>query len=342
MPDAHSNALNFAIIGCGRIGKRHASHIAKFGTLAAVCDTDAGAASDLAAEFGAAAYTDLDEMLRAQKGAADVMSVCTPNYLHAPHSIAAFKAGYHVICEKPMAINVHDCGEMIKAAEIANRRLFVVKQNRYNPPVQHLKSLIDAGSLGRIFSVQLNCFWNRNDKYFESDWKGQTDKDGGTLYTQFSHFIDLIYWLIGDVKDVYAMTDNFSHSDTVEFEDSGVAALRFYNGALGTIHFTINAHQKNMEGSITVFCERGTVKIGGQYLNEIEYHNVQDIELKDLPVGRPANQYGDYQGSMSNHEDVYKNVSEVLQSDGQMGVIGIEGLKTVEIIDKIYRAAGRG
>ncbi|MGD9920022.1 MAG: Gfo/Idh/MocA family protein, partial [Pseudorhodoplanes sp.] len=271
----------------------------------------------------------------------NVVAVCTPNYLHSEHTIRALEAGYHVICEKPMAITVHDCGEMIKAAERANRRLFVVKQNRYNPPVEHLKNLLESGALGRVYSAHLNCFWNRDDKYFQSKWKGKLKMDGGTLYTQFSHFIDLLYWLVGDVKEVAAFTDNYCHSSSVEFEDAGVAILRFHNGAIGNVSFTINSFGRNMEGSLTLFCEKGTIKIGGQYLNEIEYQQVQDMEPAMLKAGRPPNEYGEYQGSMSNHEDIYANVQSVLTSGGSIGTIGFEGLKTVEIIDKIYRAAGR-
>jgi predicted dehydrogenase len=153
----------------------------------------------------------------------DVVSVCTPNGLHAEHSISILKAGHHVLCEKPMALFVNDCSSMITAAERANRRLFIVKQNRFNPPVEAVKALIDQGKLGKLYSVQLNCFWNRNNEYYQNSWKGTRDLDGGTLYTQFSHFIDLLYWFIGDVETVSATTGNFHHQGLIEFEDTGVA-----------------------------------------------------------------------------------------------------------------------
>jgi len=271
----------------------------------------------------------------------DVVAVCTPNGLHAEHSIRSIKAGNHVLCEKPMAIRVSDCIDMIKAAEAHNRRLFIVKQNRYNPPVIALRNLIDEGRLGRICSVQLNCFWNRNPVYFENSWKGTLDLDGGTLFTQFSHFIDLLYWLVGDVSDVHAFTDNMIHKGVIEFEDQGVAILRFKNGAIGTVCFTINACKKNMEGSLTVFGEKGTVKIGGQYLNELEYQMIENFEIADLPKGNPPNQYGTYVGSMSNHDKVYENLVDVLRGGGSIGTMGIEGMKTVEIIEAMYRSAKR-
>jgi len=339
MAQLSRNSVGFAIVGCGRIGQRHAEHAPKFGELVGVCDVDKDRAAMVARASGAEEFTDIEAMLEALQGKTDVISICTPNGLHCEHTIKAFRAGYHVLCEKPMALSVHECGEMIKEGERANRRLFVVKQNRYNPPIEHLKKLLDENVLGRIYTVHLNCYWNRNQNYYAGTWKGTLAMDGGTLYTQFSHFIDLLYWLVGDVRDVQAFTDNYCHEGCVEFEDSGVAILRFYNGTIGSVNFTINSFGKNMEGSLTLFCENGSIKIGGQYLNEIEYENVKAMPPSELRVGRKANEYGEYQGSMSNHEDVYQNVHSVLTSEGSIGTMGFEGLKTVEIIDKIYRAA---
>lgn len=334
-----SQKIRFGIIGCGRIGNRHASHIANQGELVAVCDVDHGKALALAETFSCQAYYSLDELLEGHPGI-DVISICTPNGLHATHTIKSLEAGFHVLCEKPMAISVHDCGRMINAAEKANKRLFIVKQNRFNPAIVELKKLVEEGKLGRLLSVQLNCFWNRNFNYYQqSDWKGTKELDGGTLYTQFSHFIDLLYWIVGDVVDVTAFIGNYAHQDIIEFEDSGVVTLRFFNGAIGTINYSVNAYGKNMEGSITLFGEKGTVKVGGQYLNKLEYQNIEDFEIGEISEGNPANEYGEYQGSMSNHDKVYENVIEVLTNQGVIATNGFEGLKTVEIIDKIYRAA---
>ncbi len=328
--------LKFALIGCGRIGQRHAEHINNYGELTAVCDIDFSKAKLLGEKYDAKPYKDINNLLSEQKEI-DVVSICTPNGLHAEHSIEALRAGFHVLCEKPMCINVADCGQMIQEAEKANKRLFIVKQNRFNPPVAAVKKLIDESKLGKIYSIQLNCFWNRNTEYFSSsDWKGTKSLDGGTLYTQFSHFIDLLFYLIGDVKKVYAFADNFHHTDEIEFEDAGVVALQFYNGALGTINFTINSFAKNMEGSLTIFAEKGTVKIGGQYLNELEYQSLDGFKIEGLPEGNPPNNYGKYIGSMSNHDKVYENVVDVLTKGGVIATNGFEGLKTVEIIDKIY------
>jgi predicted dehydrogenase len=329
--------INFAIIGCGRIAQRHAEHIKNIGTLVAVCDIVKDKATELAKQYDAAAYDQVEDMLK-KHPEIDVVSVCSPNGLHAEHSIKALKGGFHVLCEKPMALSVHDCGEMINAAEKANKRLFIVKQNRFNPPVEAVKRLIEEGKLGKIYSVQLNCFWNRNDAYYKNSWKGTKSMDGGTLYTQFSHFIDLLYWLIGDVKTVHAFGGNYHHKDIIEFEDAGVVSLKFYNGTVGTINYTVNCFEKNMEGSLTIFAEKGTIKIGGQYLNELEYQKLDGFAITDLPPGNPPNNYGQYMGSMSNHDKVYKNLAEVLTGNGVIATNGFEGLKTVEIIDKIYSA----
>lgn len=328
----------FAIIGCGRIAQRHAEHISNNGILKAVCDIDFAKALELGAKYSANSYNSIDELLANEKDL-NVVSICSPNGLHAEHSIKSLDAGFHVLCEKPMAINVHDCGEMIKAAERNNKRLFAIKQNRFNPPVAALKAAIDEGKLGKIYSIQLSCFWNRNEDYYKNSWKGTKYLDGGTLYTQFSHFIDLLYWIVGDVKRAHTITGNFAHQNIIEFEDTGVVALEFYNGTIGTINYTVNSFGKNMEGSLTIFGEKGTVKIGGQYLNELEYQNIQDFEFKDLPIGNTANNYGQYQGSMSNHDKIYENVVDVLHNGGTISTNSFEGLKTVEIIDKIYQSA---
>jgi UDP-N-acetyl-2-amino-2-deoxyglucuronate dehydrogenase len=335
-----NDLLHFGIIGCGRVAWRHAKHIASKGYLAATCDISLKKAKDLASQYNCEALSDIDKFLTKNKGKMDVVSVCSPNGLHAKHTIAALRQGYHVLCEKPMAISVEDCSKMINEAERANRHLFIVKQNRFNPPVEALKKAIEENRLGRIFSIQLSCFWNRDNNYYtDSDWKGSKEMDGGTLFTQFSHFIDLLYWLIGDIKTVKAFTRNYAHQNIIDFEDTGVVAMEFHNGAIGTINYTVNSHEKNMEGSITVFGEKGTVKIGGQYLNKLEYQNIENFCIKDLPTSPKPNEYGTYQGSMSNHDKVYENLISVLTRKGVIATNGFEGLKTVEIINKIYSKA---
>ncbi len=332
------NKLKFGLIGCGRIAMRHAEIISNIAELSAVCDIKPEKADEFAQKFSSRKYYSIEELLEKEKGL-DVISVCTPNSFHAEHTISSLNAGFNVLCEKPMAISVADCRKMMIEADISGKDLFIVKQNRFNPPVAALKEVIEAGRLGRILNVELNCFWNRNDEYYrQSDWKGKKAIDGGTLFTQFSHFIDLLYWLIGDFKTLEAIGRNFLHEELVEFEDTGVVIGEFELGALCTINYTVNSHKQNMEGSITVFGEKGTVKIGGQYLNVLEYQSIDGFKIEGLPASRPANDYGFYQGSMSNHEKVYENVVEVLTKGGTIAANAFEGMKTVEIIERIYKS----
>ena len=329
--------FNFLLVGCGRIGERHAEHICNFGNLVAVCDIDPIKAKSFAAKFNCNYYTSLEQMLEFNSKA-DVLSVCSPNGLHAEHSILALNAGINVLCEKPVALTTYDCGRMISAAEKNNKRIFAIKQNRFNPPVEIVKELIDNNKLGEIFSIQLSCFWNRNEDYYKNSWKGTAKLDGGTLYTQFSHFIDLIYWLIGDISKIEAFGKNFNHKNIIEFEDTGVAIVEFVNGAIGTINYTVNSYNKNMEGSLTIFGSKGTIKIGGQYLNELEYQNLEDGIIANIPEGNKPNNYGNYVGSMSNHDLVYKNLIDVLENNAMISTNIFEALKTVEIIEKFYKS----
>ena len=330
--------IKFGIIGCGRIAQRHAVHIQNYGELVAACDIIPESSDIFSKKFSCKSYYSVGEMLKSGLDF-DVISICSPNGLHAEHSIDAVRAGYHVLCEKPMAITSDDCGRMIFEAEKANRRIFVIKQNRFNPPVAAIKKLIDEGRIGKIYSVQLNCFWNRNEEYYSNSWKGTSKLDGGTLFTQFSHFIDLLYWIVGDVKKVFAVTKNHGHKDIIEFEDCGVVALEFESGSIGTINYTVNSYGKNMEGSLTIFGEKGTVKVGGQYLNELEYQNIFDYKIENLPEGNQPNNYGTYFGSMSNHDKIYKNVVEVLNEGKPIATNVFEGFKTVELIERIYGSA---
>ena len=324
----------FALIGCGRIGSRHAAQMVKVGKLVAVCDVDFPKAKDLAEKYGALAFESIDELLNSSAGV-DVVSICTPNGLHAEHSIKALESNRHVLCEKPLSISVSDARKMIDAASQHNRKLFVVKQNRYNPPVVAVKKLLAEGKLGKIYSFQINGFWNRPKEYYTDNWRGTKHLDGGTLFTQFSHFIDLLYWFLGDVKTVKAFARNFHHP-TIEIEDTGIAILEMISGAIGTLNYTVNAFEKNMEGSFTLFGEKGTVKIGGQYLNTLEYQSIDGEKIEIEASGNESNHYGFYQGTMSNHDKVYENLIEALQNNNHDFASAQDGLKTVEIIEKIY------
>ncbi len=327
--------LKFAVVGCGRIGKRHIEHIENLAELVAICDVDSDVTDNLNINPNSLVFNSLEEMLDAKLDI-DLISICSPNGLHAQMSIDCLNSGYSVLCEKPLALSLIDAGRMIESAEKNNRRLFVVKQNRFNPPVSAVKSLLNSESLGKVFNVQLNCFWNRNEDYYANSWKGTLDLDGGTLYTQFSHFIDLLYWFAGDVSEVHGFSDNYLHEGIIEFEDTGVVCLKFKNGAIGTINYTVNAFNKNMEGSLTIFGTKGTVKIGGQYLNELEYQSIDGIQIENLPEGNSPNNYGNYVGSMSNHDLVYKNIIDVIENNAPIEASAFDGYMSIKLIEKIY------
>ena len=334
--------IKFGLIGYGKIGERHVHHILSHpeASLTGVFDIKTDRLNYFRNQYkGQGTFDSLQSILKDPE--IDIISICTPNSTHSDIAIAAMTAGKHVLVEKPMAIRKKDCEGMIHIALKTGKSLFVVKQNRFNPPVQAVKKLIDEQKLGKIYSVAVNCFWNRSEWYYkQSDWKGKKTFDGGTLYTQFSHFIDIIYYLLGDVNILHAQLANVSHRGLIEFEDTGIVSFRLKDsGAPGVLHYTTSAFQKNMEGSITIFAEHGTIKIGGQYLNTIEYQATNGFDIEGLPQGGPANQYGDYEGSMSNHDLVIDNVIRSLQGHEEIMTNAYDGLKTVEIIENIYYKA---
>ncbi len=330
-------SYRFAIVGCGSIASRHADQIRSAGLLIAVCDLDPLKADDFARKYGALPFYSIESMLNAADF--DVVVVCTPNGLHAEHAIKALGKGCHVLCEKPLSLSVADGGKMINAAERAGRKLFVVKQNRFNKPVLAVRRLLDEGRLGTVTGFQVNCFWNRPAAYYQnSSWRGTRLLDGGTLFTQFSHFIDLLQWFLGDILSVSGWRANFLHKNSIEFEDTGSAAIVMKTGAIGSLHYTINAHLSNMEGSLSLFGEKGTVKIGGQYLNRIDYFSVEnETAPPDDPAG--ANDYGYYKGSMSHHDIVYRELIKALNDPGHLLLQAPEALKSVAMIEQIYAAS---
>ncbi len=334
------SVIRFALVGCGNIGQRHAQQIRVFGILAAACDCIAAKVNELGSRYGVSCYTDLSEMLEMET-AIDVVVICTPNGLHAAHAIMALEKNCHVLVEKPMALSAADCKRMIASAEKTGRRLFTVMQNRFNPPVKAVKQALDEGAFGKISSIQLTCFWNREASYYADSWHGTKDLDGGVLFTQFSHFIDLLAWFFGEVTDVAAYSQNADHAGIIAFEDSGVAVLRFSNGILGTVNFSVNSFGRNREGSLSILGTKGVVKIGGTYLNTIEYQDFADYDLLVAETPRAANDYGSYHGSMRNHDKVYGQLVETLLDNKPYYTTPEEGLKTVELVERIYQAADR-
>lgn len=332
--------VRFAIVGYGNIGRRHAEHIRAnpAALLVGIADIDSGKVTGV--PDGVPFYKTLDHLVDACP--ADVLCVCTPNYLHEQHTVAALQKGLHAVVEKPMAISVAECDRMILAAREAERTIFAVKQNRYNPPVRAVKSLIASGALGAVYFIQVSCFWNRGDAYYaESPWRGKRREDGGLLFTQFSHFVDILYYLNGPIVSAQGTLHNYGHRHNTEVEDAGAFVMQAANGATVSFSMTTAAFERNMEGSITIFGERGTVKIGGQYLNTIEYQHLAGPALPDVSITAKANDYGFYQGSMSNHDQVIQNVVDVLRGEGKVMTSAEEGREVVRIIEQMYRGAGR-
>lgn len=267
----------------------------------------------------------------------DVICICTPNGLHAKQSIMALDAGKHIVCEKPMGLKVSECENVIFKALQVSRQVFSVMQNRYSPPSLWLKEIIDKKILGKIYMVQLNCYWNRDAGYYKpGNWKGTIELDGGTLFTQFSHFIDIMYWLFGDIRNIQAKFADFSHKDLTDFEDSGHVTFNFVNGGMGCFNYSTSVWDKNLETSITIIAEHGCVKVGGQYMNTVEQCHIKNYKMPELPEASPANYYGTYKGSAANHHFIIQNVIDVLKGRTTITTNALEGLKVVDIIERIY------
>ena len=332
--------ISFAIVGCGSIGKRHIAVLdAEPGAvLVAICDNDREALkAQLELYPYLVGYTSLQGMLDA--GGFDVVAVVTPHAMHAEMSMHVMKAGYHVLVEKPMALSSEDCQSMIACAQETGKHLWVVKQNRHNVPVLLAKDAIERGMLGQLFMIKCDILWNRYQGYYDdSPWRGQIETEGGALFTQASHFIDLLIWWCGDVVESKAHIETQNH--TIQTEDSGIAYLKFKSGALGSLVWTTCVYNKNYEGSITIIGENGTIKIGGKYLNKIEFWDVQGASLPEgIEFTDKPNAYGKYQGTSSNHDKVYVALIEYLQTGKNEMVAGFEGMKSIEAIEAIYSNA---
>jgi len=331
--------IKFAVIGTGHIGKRHAEMIRREdeGELVALIDVrseeDCGAVG-----FNVPFFKSIDDLV-ASGIEFDVLNVCTPNGLHAVQSVKGLSNGKHIVCEKPMGLSKSDCEDVIFKSLQMSKNVFCVMQNRYSPPSEWIKSIVEQGLLGDIFLVQLNCYWNRDDRYYKADgWKGTADLDGGTLFTQFSHFIDIMYWLFGDIKNISGKFADFTHKDLTTFEDSVLVNFDFVHGGMGSINYSTAVANQNLESSLTVIGSKGSVKIGGQYMNEVEVCNIADYEMPELKPSNPANDYGFYKGSAANHNYVIKNVIDTLKGRTTSTTNALEGLKVVEIIERIYKA----
>lgn len=334
--------VKFAVIGCGHIGKRHAEMVNRNPETELVGLIDIRDKSSLGLDgYTTPLFSSLEEFLHAGIDV-DVINIASPNGFHAEHALSALEAKKHVVIEKPMSLKRMDAEKIIYKALNVHRHVFAVMQNRYSPPSEWMKQMVESGKLGKIYMVQLNCYWNRDSRYYKKDsWHGKKSLDGGTLFTQFSHFIDIMYWLFGDIHHINAQMADFNHDQLTEFEDSGVVTFDFVNGGMGCMSFSTSVWDKNLESSMTVIAENGSIKIGGQYMDKVEYCHVKDYEMPDLAPTNPGNDYGSYKGSAQNHHFLIDNVVDVLKGRATITTNALEGLKIVDIIERIYGANGK-
>ena len=408
----HDSPVRFAICGVGHIGRRHAALVSRHegALLVALIDSRADLQPGLAVEFpGVPFFLSFEEFL-ASGPAAEVLTVATPNGCHAMQAVAGLRHGLHVVVEKPIALSTTDAEIIVQTAQKTGKLVFGVMQNRYSPPAAWLKQIynearlgqvflvqlncfwnrdaryyqlgswrgtqaldggtlftqfshfvdllywvfgvmqnrysppaawlkqvVDEGRLGQVFLVQLNCFWNRDARYYQpGGWKGTKALDGGTLFTQFSHFVDLLYWVFGDITNLSARFRDFTHAGLTEFEDSGLVAFDLLRGGSGTLSYSTAVWDRNLESSLTVVAERGSLRIAGQYMDKVEYCHLENYTLPALPPTSPANDYGPFQGSAANHVQVIENVVDTVQRRSFATTNALEGLKVVEIIERIY------
>ncbi len=333
-----NDKIKFAVVGCGHIGKRHATMIAnnKESELVALCDIKPKDELGLENFEGVPFFNSLDDLLNSNLEI-DVVNICTPNGLHSDQAVKALDNNKHIVVEKPIGLSKAKCENVIYKALRNHKQVFAVMQNRYSPPSVWLKEIVENKIIGEPFMVQVNCYWNRDERYYKKDgWKGKQDLDGGTLFTQFSHFIDIMYWLFGDIKNIQGKFGDFTHQNSTDFEDSGFVSFDFIDGGMGTLNYSTAVWDKNLESSITIIGSKGSVKVGGQYMNEVEYCHIKDYEMPTLPPSNPPNDYGQYKGSAANHHYVIENVVDTLKGRTRATTNALEGLKVVEIIERIY------
>jgi UDP-N-acetyl-2-amino-2-deoxyglucuronate dehydrogenase len=344
--------IKFAILGLGHIGKRHAEMIKRNeeAELVSLIEIDETKHDELKKLFGEVPIFKSVEEFNSSGIKCDVINIATPNGIHASQALNAIESGHHVVIEKPMGLSKMECENVIYTALHHSKHVFCVMQNRYSPPSEWLKKIVTDGTIGDIYMVQVNCYWNRDDRYYkkaslhtsanptlqQGAWHGTKELDGGTLFTQFSHFIDLMYWVFGDIEDIQAKFSDFNHADLTDFEDSGFVNFRFTNGGMGALNYSTSVWDKNLESSMTIIGKNGTIKVGGQYMDKVEYCHIKDYEMPELKPTNPPNDYGQYKGSAANHHYIIENVVDVLKGRSRITTNALEGLKVVDIIERIY------
>ncbi len=339
-PPIKGRRIRCALAGCGRIAANHFAAIAKHAEraeLVDVCDTDAAALANAVKQTGARGHDSVTKMLAATK--ADIVVLATPSGLHPEQAIECANAGFHVMTEKPMATRWQDGLRMVRACDEKPVRLFVVKQNRRNATLQLLKRAADNKRFGRIYMVNINVFWSRPQDYYDSaEWRGTWEFDGGAFMNQASHYVDLLDWLIGPIESIQAYTATLARA--IEVEDTGVMSIRWRSGALGSMNVTMLTYPKNLEGSITVLGEKGTVRIGGVAVNEIQHWEFAEPDPDDEKIKDASYQTTSVYGF--GHPLYYDNVIKVLLGEAEPETDGREGLKSLETLIATYLSARDG
>lgn len=328
--------LKVAILGYGHIGKKHAEMV----TLNEACELVALIDPKFAEQDGAASaaptFLTLNDFLRSGVPV-DIVAICTPNGLHNSQAIQLIDKGINIIIEKPITLSSIEALQLEKLASEKNVHIFPVMQNRFSPPAVWIKKVLDADLLGKIYMVQVSCFWNRNEQYYaKGSWRGTKNLDGGTLYTQFSHYLDILFWLFGDITNIKSKFADFNHQHLTEFEDSGIITFDFTSGGMGSFSFSTATYSENLESTLTVIAENGSVKIGGQYMNEIEKCNIKDYSCPQLPLTNGANDYGTFKGSAQNHQHLYQNIVDFLTHGKEIQTTTADSVKMLKMIEKIY------
>lgn len=332
--------IRFALVGCGRISKNHIDALqqhADRAELVAVCDTQPTALAAAVQATGATGFSSLEALLAGSD--ADVVVLATPSGLHSQQAVAVARAGRHVLSEKPMATKLDEGMAMVRACRDAGVKLFVVKQNRLNATVQQVKRAIAEGRFGRIYMSTVNVFWTRPQSYYyAAPWRGRWDLDGGAFMNQASHYVDLLDWLVGPVDSVHAYTATLARD--IEAEDTGVMSVRLRHGGLASVNVTMLTFPQNLEGSITILGEKGTVKIGGTAVNKIEHWAFAEPRPEDADVLSASYETGSVYGF--GHPLYYDNVIKTLRGEAHAEVDGYEGLRSLEILIAAYRSARDG
>ncbi len=327
--------FKFVIIGVGSIGSKYAElldgmHNAE---LIAAVDIDFSKRKNTLKLIPF--FTDLDHFLSLNLPA-DVICVCTPNGLHATHTISCIEAGYHVICEKPVALKPEDIEKMMEVEKFHHKKVFAVMQNRYSPVSIWLKNIINKHSIGDIKYIQVNCFWNRSERYYtEARWRATKKLGGGPLYTQFCHFIDLMIWLTGEPKNVQSESYHLNDNIKTEFDDSGIVRFDTEFGGKGVFNYSTAAWGSNVESSLTLLGSKGNIKIGGQYMEKLEYINLENpVQIPVFDQVSKVNQYEYYQGSADKHDVLLKKVIHCLENNLDPEITLKDGLRVIEFIEK--------